>query len=855
MLFNIIFQPYGTKIQIQAGHSILHAAQEAGIHIEAYCGGEKSCGKCRIKVIEGKFDNYQIYSSKCHLSPLTEEEKKLFTQTELKSGYRLACTTQVNGDIVVEIPSESQLINHKILAEGEARELRINPAVKIYNLKLEKATLKDNRDDFTRLKDALQMYEELDENLRIDFEALKELSESIQIGKWEVTVYVLYGRKIIRVIPGKIENIYGVAIDIGTTTVVAYLCDLKTGKTLQTGTFVNPQVRYGDDIISRISFCMTNQEGIQILQNILIQEINKTLQEMASAQGILVKEISEVVLVFNTVMEFISLGIKPESLGVSPFVSPISNALDISAKELGIQIMTAGNIHCLPSIAGFVGADHVAVLIAEEPYKQDKMKLIIDIGTNSEICLGNKERLYTTSCATGPALEGAQIKCGMRAAKGAIESVIIDPITLNPQIKIIGEEKENITPIGICGSGILDVVAQMALTGIIEPDGRFSSRIDSNRVRVGDNGKKEYVIYFKENPEERDIVVTMADIRAVQLAKAALYAGAKTLMKKCDISSIDEIVLAGAFGSYINKENALRLGLIPDCSIKNIRVSGNAAGIGAQIALLNIDKRVEAQTVSKAVKFVETATEADFSKCFTQAMVIPHKNDTFTINKPIAFPCSSIHMAGEKTILSEYPYKNIEDLLEKEKDFISKELLQTIVLQNSRKNLPDGMIDMQGAFSILANLVSPVSLYSYGHKYSELLTKVLELIIERMVIYAKEELNNGIEIISFSDPCGVIELVGIKFYEQFSGYANWIFMKEMEPYLDKSLIHLCGKTSYSMEKTGFMLARPYRMDNKKSYIDILSEEAKNKNVKFIGHACINTKRQYAPIYYRMQLNK
>lgn len=849
-MYKLVFQPFGTQVSVQEEMTVLQAAQKAGIRILACCGGKKSCGKCKIKVAEGNFEKFRVTSLKGHLSAVTEEEKKQLTESELQSGYRLACAAEVTGDAVIEIPDESRMQRNVILEEGNAQEVPLKPAVRVYSLELEKATLEDNRDDFRRVKDALLgRYKELDEDLTIDFEALKELPIAIRAGKWKISLYMLYGRKILGVAPGKIENDYGAAVDIGTTTVVAYLCDLITGEVLQTDSFINPQVQYGDDVISRVSYCMSAPESLETLRGILVRKLNESLGKMASACGIHSSEICETVLVFNTVMECIALGISPKALGVSPFISPFSKGMDIQARDLGIHIMPGGNVHCLPSEAGFVGADNVAVLIAEEPYKQDKMELIIDIGTNSEICLGNRDKLYVTSCATGPALEGAQIKCGMRAAKGAIEAVKIDSATLEPQIKIIGGDAQ--APVGICGSGILDAVAQMAETGIIDPKGDFSSHADSPRIRVGERGQKEYVLYFKKDPSEHDIVVTLADVRAVQLAKAALYAGAKILMARCGVSRLDKVILAGAFGSYINKENALKLGLFPDCRRDAVTVSGNAAGAGAKLALCNLDKRAEAETVSKSVQFVETATESDFSKCFLNAMSIPNRCDAFTVNKPISFPCPGLHMGGKKPDVPDYPYHSLDELLADDVDL--SEIVRKVIAKNSRANLPGWMVDISGPFAALGYLISPVSLYCCGRKDAAKLEKVLSLITKALVSYAKEAISNGVVILSFADPAGDMEQVGMNFYKKFSGKSNLAFLKEIEPFLKESLVHLCGKTSYSMEKAGYMLARPYRVDNDQKYLDALREQAKDHKVKFIGHACINQANRKKPILYRLEI--
>jgi uncharacterized 2Fe-2S/4Fe-4S cluster protein (DUF4445 family) len=855
MLHDIIFQPFGAKTVVEDGQTILHAAQKAGVHIPAYCGGEKSCGKCRVKLTMGNFDKYRIKSATEHLSPVTDEEKKHFTQKELQSGYRLACMTEVRGDVVIDVPDESRMQTQIILETGKSKEISLNPGVKTYYVDLEQASLTDYRDDLLRVRDALKSYEELNENLQIDFSALKELPLAMREGGWKLTAYVLYGEKIIGFAPGKVTQYYGAAVDIGTTTVVVYLCDLSSGEVLATGSFMNPQMRYGDDVISRISYCMNNDNGLQIMHDLLIEELNKTLENLAQSKGLSIRDICETVLVFNTVMECMTLGVSPQSLGVSPFVSPVAEPLDIPSREVGFNMMAGGNVHCLPSEAGFVGADNVAVLIAEEPYLQEKVQLIIDIGTNSEICLGNKDRLYVTSCATGPALEGAQIKCGMRAAEGAIEAVKIDPVTLEPTLKIIGEnEKPSLTPVGICGSGILDVVAQMALTGIIEPNGKFSKQAVSERIREGENGKKEYVLYTKKDHQEHDIVVTMADVRAVQLAKGALYAGAKTLMNRCGITAVDEVVLAGAFGSYIDRENALALGLFPDCNVKDIVVSGNAAGLGARLALCDTDKRAQAEKVARDVIFVETAAEEDYAKCFSEAMMIPHKTDAFTFNKPKAFSCPGRHSVEAKAPISEYLFKDIDAFLGKEESYV-KDLVEKVIAENTRENLPKNVIDLPGPFAVLGYMISPVTLYSCAKKCRQSLDKALSLITENMVSYAKDAIDCGAKIISYADPAGELEHVGASFYRDFPGKYNQMFFTKIEPYLKEALIHICGKTSISMEKAGLMLSRPYRMDGSMDYLDVLFEEAKQRKVNYIGHACINMKRQPKPILCRMELTK
>ncbi|WP_319200496.1 ASKHA domain-containing protein [uncultured Ilyobacter sp.] len=633
MTCKIVFQPSGTVAEIEKGTSLLHAAQQAGVDIKAYCGGTKICAKCKVKIIEGVFEGYKIQSYQKHLNFLSSDEKEFLSINEIEEKYRLACMTKVYGDIVVEIPEESREKESVILSEGKKVAFKCDPAVKSYYLELNKAAFEDNRDDLTRVKDKLvELNPRLnkEKELDIDFEVLRELPRVLRDSDWKISAIVLNDYKIIKIHGGESKEIYGLAVDVGTTTIAASLCELENGNTLQKSSMVNPQVLYGDDVISRISYCMNNPDGLETLQSKLVHGINKLIKKMVDAEGIDFNDILEMVIVFNTAMHHIALKIQPDALGVSPFISSASEPMDFRARDFGIYMSPRGNIHTLPIEAGFIGADNVAVLIAEEPYKQEEMKLIIDIGTNSEICLGNREKLYSTSCATGPALEGAQIKCGMRAALGAIEGVSIDPETLEPTIKVIGGENER--PKGICGSGIIDVIAQMFHTGIIKKNGSFSKTVESDRVRIGSDKKKEYVLYHKRNEKENDIVITMKDVRAVQYAKGALYAGAKSLMQKCGLSKVDNIVLAGGFGSYINKENALLLGLFPDCKYDQITVLGNAALEGAKLALLNIEKREEAKQVAKEVEFVETATADDYYTLFSEAMFIPHKSDVFTIN-------------------------------------------------------------------------------------------------------------------------------------------------------------------------------------------------------------------------------
>jgi uncharacterized 2Fe-2S/4Fe-4S cluster protein (DUF4445 family) len=899
----------GIATTIEENETILQAAQRVGIGIAAYCGSQGTCGKCRVKVVEGVFDTHGIKSSLDNVNPIEEKEKKFFNEAELAQNYRLSCITKVKGDVVVEIPKESRTSEEVILENGkEDVEIKLKPAIKTYYIELDKATLKDNIDDVSRIKKVLKnTFGELSDELEFDYHVLLDLAYIIRESNWKINVSILYNKKVIKVESGDKVSQYGIAIDIGTTTIAAYLCDLRHGVTLDSVSMMNPQISFGDDVLSRISYCTNVDNGVEELRKILLEGLNELIASLTKKSNVYKNQIMEAVIVFNTVMEHIALGINPKYLGVSPFISTILDSFDVNARDFGIDILPSGNVHILPAEAGFIGADNVAVLIAEEPYLQDKIKLIIDIGTNSEICLGNKDKLYSTSCATGPALEGAQIQCGMRAAKGAIEAVKINPITLEPELKIIGQEKDAV-PVGICGSGILDVVAQMYITGIIEPNGKFSKKVDSKRVRVTENNKREYVLYFSKNSNERDIVVSQKDVRAVQLAKSALYAGAKTLMKLYGTDTIDEIVLAGAFGSYIDKENALKLGLYPDCHLDNVKVVGNAAGLGARLALFNIDKRNEANEVSKKVEFVEIATNIEYQNLFAKAMAIPHQVDSFTINQSYKWGCGgldnrnlskeAIHLEfdifqdeeamgraiqynqiadktehlvfpiiqgieaiaygaepkliGENYTFSDYKYQILEDI-KKDHSISGHPIIKNSLKCISNQADKNIILEVSSPFSILASLIDPTNLYRYRRKNKELLLEVLNGIEDSLAQYTIDCIEAGVDIISYADSEGVMEMVGEKFYKDISGFTTYNYLNKISSQLSNCIVHICGKTSYSLQKAGFIITKVYRVESDKNRMEILLDYAKDRKFKFIGHSCIHNKKLVAPIINKLEL--
>jgi uncharacterized 2Fe-2S/4Fe-4S cluster protein (DUF4445 family) len=619
--FLVIFLPSGRRGEVLEGKTVLEASRELGVGIESLCGGNRSCGKCKFKWVQG------------NLSPFTEEEGKLITESERAEGYRLGCAAQILGNAQIFIPEESRTQEQVVRKEASERSIELKPAVTPQYVELSPPSLHDPLGDFDRLQKALSEKYRLPK-IRMDYPALLNLSHVLRQGQWKVTVATWMDQEILDVKPDRANDLYGIAIDVGTTTVAGYLCNLSTGELIATQSLMNPQVVYGEDVMSRIAYLVTHQDGLEKAHQSIIDALNQLIGVAAKRSGLSSEDILELTIVGNTAMHHLFLKIDPQYLAVSPFTPVVHRSMDIKARELGLKVHPSANVHILPVEAGFVGADNVGVLIAEEPYRQDAMVLIIDIGTNGELVMGNRKRLLSSSCATGPAFEGAHIKFGMRAAPGAIERVRIDPDTLDVNFKTIGEntwqlESKSASAIGICGSGIIDVVAELFRNKIILQGGRFSGGIPSPRLRISDQGPEFVIAWRDETSIGKDITITQQDIRNVQLGKAALYTGAKLLMKKLGTEKLNKVILAGAFGTYINKEAAMMLGMFPDCDLRNVNAVGNAAGDGARIALLNRDKRAEAEEIARKVEYVELTIEEDFQKEFIDALSLPHAKDPF----------------------------------------------------------------------------------------------------------------------------------------------------------------------------------------------------------------------------------
>ncbi|GJQ34526.1 MAG: ferredoxin [Anaerolineaceae bacterium] len=651
---NIILQPSGRRGQIDEGMSVRSAARELGVEIESICAENATCGKCMVLVEEGRFEKYNIESKRENLSPVGTEERaylerrpKLLKEKGWEIGQvRLSCQCRILGDVLINVPEESRGNKQIVRKSARDREIEIKPAIRKYLVSMAPPNLERPIADWERLAKGLETSMALvrgtEEKLPrwhdfdIDYACLRTLARTLREAKWSVTVTVRNDREVIAVQAGYHEDSYGAAVDIGSTTVALYLCNLRTGEVLASESEMNPQIVYGEDVMSRIQYAIDQPDGLEKLHKAIIATLNKLLSQAAHTANIRLDDIHEMVLVGNSTMHHVVLNLHPKDLGLAPFVPTIHKSLDIKARELGLHINPSGNIHVLPTIASFVGADTSAVILAEEPHKQDENWLLIDVGTNAELVLGNRKRLVCTSTPTGPALEGAHVEYGMRAAPGAMERVHIDETTLEPKYKVIGVEGWNTDHAefvgqvkGICGSAIIDAVAELFRAGIVDSRGKFKKDLDSKRVREGESGW-EYVIAWKEETSiGRDIPITQQDVRQIQLAKAALFTAARTLLKRSNLESPDKIILAGGFGSFIDKEKAMLIGLIPDCELDKVYAVGNAAGDGARIALLNVEKRNEIDSVTRKVERFELPTDPEFQNQFMLATSFPHMSEPF----------------------------------------------------------------------------------------------------------------------------------------------------------------------------------------------------------------------------------
>ena len=652
----VVFTPSGRRGRFSTGTTILQAARSLGVDLDSVCGGRAMCGRCQIELSKGSFAKHGVESRSEHLSSLSSLEKNYAKLHTLIDGRRLGCSVKILGDVIIDVPPESQVHRQVVRKRAEVHDINLDPVIRMYYVEVQEPNMYDPSGDLQRLKDALEFDWRL-ENLSCDLRQIQALQQALREGEWKVTVAVHDGSQIVAVWPGFKDQAYGLAIDVGSTTIAAHLCDLSSGEVVESAGIMNPQIRFGEDLMSRVSYLMMNPGKEEVLTQEARKAIQRLAEQVSQSHGISETEILDLVLVGNPVMQHLLLGISPIELGGAPFALATDESVSIWANELDLNLHPNARAFVLPCIAGHVGADTAGMVLSEHPYSGTQMTLLVDIGTNAEIVLGNCDRMVAASSPTGPAFEGAQISSGQRAAPGAIERVRIDKQTLVPKFKIIGCDLWSTDPdfdravgsigiSGICGSGIIEVVAEMYLAGVIDSNGVIlGSNVERSDHVMVDGRTFCYLLHDGKSP----VKITQNDVRAIQLAKAALFAGIKLLMDKIDVTEIDSIRLAGAFGSHVDVKYAMILGLIPDCDLENVTSAGNAAGTGARIALLDRSSRQEIQRIVRNIEKIETAVEPSFQNHFVEAMSIPHKTATYQhLEKVVDLPSASIEQ-GEAT--------------------------------------------------------------------------------------------------------------------------------------------------------------------------------------------------------------
>jgi uncharacterized 2Fe-2S/4Fe-4S cluster protein (DUF4445 family) len=635
----VLFMPSGRRGRFAIGTPVLDAARSLGVYIESVCGGRGICGRCQVEVAEGQFAKHGITSAKSHLSPFSETEARYARLRKLDDDRRLSCSALVQGDLVIDVPTDMQVNAQVVRKRAETRAIPRDLATHLCYVEVDEPDMHQPLGDTDRLLREIRKQFGI-EHLRCDFPLLPEIQKILRQGEWKVTaaVHAENGEHVVVALwPGYRERLFGLAVDIGSTTIAAHLTDMMSGRTVASAGTSNPQIRFGEDLMSRVSYVMMNPEGRPALTKVVREAIDTLISRVAGEADCTSDDILEAVFVGNPIMHHLFLGIDPTELGGAPFALAVSGSLSFPARDIGLNLNRGARVYTLPCIAGHVGADAAGATLAESPHTGDDITLLVDIGTNAEIVLGSSKRLVAASSPTGPAFEGAQITAGQRAAPGAIERVRIDPVTLEPKIRVIGidawsDEAEFAAKVdyvgvtGICGSGIIEVIAEMYLAGIISEDGVIRGSLAERSDRIIADGRTFSYVLWRGAQEH---VITQNDVRAIQLAKAALYAGVKLLMEKLGVDHVDRIKLAGAFGSFIDPKFAMVLGLIPDCDLSKVAAVGNAAGTGARMALLNRGYRREIEELVTRIEKIETALEPRFQEHFVYAMAMPNKVDAF----------------------------------------------------------------------------------------------------------------------------------------------------------------------------------------------------------------------------------
>ncbi|KPP89414.1 MAG: protein with domain of unknown function DUF4445 [Rhodobacteraceae bacterium HLUCCA08] len=661
----VIFTPSGKRGRFPVGTPVLTAARKLGVDLDSVCGGRGICSKCQVTPAYGDFPKHGVSVAQDALSDWNAVEQRYDDKRGLKQGRRLGCQATIRADVVIDVPAESQVHRQVVRKAAQIRAMVMDPATRAVYVEVEEPDMHAPTGDFERLKSALSAQWGVP-TVMADLPVLRKLQPTLRKGNWTATVVLFQDHKgapprILDIYPGFDDGrLFGLAIDLGSTTIAAHLTDLRNGDVLASSGLMNPQIRFGEDLMSRVSYAMMNPGGDVEMTRAVREALNTLAAEIAAEAQIDPLRIMEVVFVCNPVMHHLLLGIDPVELGQAPFALATSDSVTLGTAELELDaINPAGRAYILPCIAGHVGADAAAVALSEDPGARDDLTLVVDVGTNAEILLGNATRVLACSSPTGPAFEGAQISSGQRAAPGAIERVEIDPVTKDPRFRIIGCELWSDDPgfadataaigiTGICGSGIIEAVAEMRMAGLLDPSGLIGSAEQTGTARCIAQGRTHaYVLHDGTEADGPLIAVTQGDIRAIQLAKSALYAGARLLMDEMGVDQVDRVVLAGAFGAHISPKHAMVLGMIPDAPLDAVSSAGNAAGTGARIALCSTAMRARIERMVRQITKVETAIEPRFQEHFVAANALPHATAPFaTLRGVVDLPEVSFNTAG-----------------------------------------------------------------------------------------------------------------------------------------------------------------------------------------------------------------
>jgi len=643
----VVFTPSGKRGRFPAGTPVLTAARQLGVDLDSVCGGRGICSKCQVTPSYGEFSKHGVTVHEDALSAWNAVEARYDEKRGLKPGRRLGCQATIMGDVVIDVPPESQVHRQVVRKSATLRAMVMDPATRLHFIEVDAPDMHEPTGDFERVARALKAQWGIAQ-VTCDVSLLARLQPVLRKGDWKITVALHRSDaaavpRVIEVWPGLHEGgLYGLAIDLGSTTIAAHLTDLDTGEVIASSGIMNPQIRFGEDLMSRVSYAMMNPGGDAEMTRAVREAIDTLAAEIAGEGGIEASLIVETVFVCNPVMHHLLLGIDPVELGQAPFALATSDSIEMEARDLGLgSINRRARAYILPCIAGHVGADAAAVALSEEPGKSEDLALIVDVGTNAEILLGDRSRVLACSSPTGPAFEGAQISSGQRAAPGAIEAIRIDPVTKEPRFRVIGcalwSDEDGFADAvgpggitGICGSGIIEAVAEMRMAGLLDPSGLIGSAEQTGTARCVAGGRTHaYLVHDGSAEGGPRITVTQGDIRAIQLAKSALYAGARLLMDERGVDKVDRVVLAGAFGAHISPLHAMVLGMIPDVALDKVTSAGNAAGTGARIALCNLGARRAIEATVRDITKVETAIEPKFQEHFVNANAIPHATDPF----------------------------------------------------------------------------------------------------------------------------------------------------------------------------------------------------------------------------------